>query len=59
MSYVPENTKKDLSVLKKFLESDFKDIYKTLSTTEKQALWRSIIKEIRVRRREVVEVVFL
>lgn len=56
---VPEVQKKDLSVLKKFLESDFKEIYKTLSSMEKQALWRSIIKEVRVNKREIVRVVFV
>ena len=55
----PETTKKDLTALKQFLESDFRDIYKTLTPMEKQALWRSVIKEIRVYKREIVEVVFL
>ena len=55
----PKTTKKDLTALKKFLESDFREIYKTLTPMEKQALWRSVIKEIRIRKREIVGVVFL
>ena len=56
---VPEEQKKDLTVLKQFLDSNFRDIYKTLTIVEKQALWRSVIKEIRIRRKEIVSVVFL
>ena len=56
---VPEPQKKDLSNLKKFLESDFKGVYTTLSVMEKQALWRSIIKEIRVYKREIRSVAFI
>jgi hypothetical protein len=55
----PEQTKKDLTALKKFLESDFKEIYKTLNVEEKRALWRSVIKEIKVYKKGIVEVVFL
>ncbi len=55
----PEASKKDLTDLKKFLDSNFREIYKTLSIMEKQALWRSVIKEIRVYKREIVSVVFL
>ena len=54
-----EETKKDLTALKKFLEGDFKEIYKTLDIQGKRALWRSVIKEIKVRNREIVDVVFL
>ena len=55
----PETQKRDLTALKHFLESDFRDIYKTLTPIEKQALWRGVIKEIRVCKKEIVEVVFL
>jgi hypothetical protein len=55
----PEEQKKDLTALKDFLGSNFKDVYKTLTIVEKQALWRSVIKEIRIRKREIVSVVFL
>lgn len=49
----PEETKKDLSVYKDLLNSDFKTIYKTLSEIEKRALWRTIIQKIRVSGKEV------
>jgi DNA invertase Pin-like site-specific DNA recombinase len=55
----PEATKKDLTALKQFIESNYKDIYETLNIEEKRALWRSVIKEIRVYKREIVDVVFL
>jgi DNA invertase Pin-like site-specific DNA recombinase len=54
-----ETQKKDLTVLKELLESDFRDIYKTLDIMGKQAFWRKIIKEVRVRKKEIVSVVFL
>ena len=55
----PEETKKDLTAVKTFLEGNFKDIYQTLNIEEKRALWRSVIKEIKVRNKEIVDVVFL
>lgn len=36
----------DLEVLKRFLGSDFKNIYGTLEPEDKRRMWRSIIKEI-------------
>ena len=56
---VPEEQKKDLTVLKEFLNSDYKELYKTMNVEDKRALWRSIIKEIRIRNKEIVSVVFL
>lgn len=59
----PQTQKKDLTVYKQFLEmclnGSFRDIYNTFSMMEKQALWRSIIKEIRIYKKEIVDVVFL
>lgn len=55
----PETEKKDLSAIKAFLEGDIMEIYKTLTIEEKRALWRSVIKEIKVYKKEIVEVVFL
>lgn len=55
----PEEQKKDLTALKEFLNSDFKEIYKTLDIEGKRALWRTIVKEIRIRNKEIVSVVFL
>ena len=55
----PKTHKKDLTAIKTFLEGNFKVIYETLTTEEKRALWRSVIKEIKVYKKEIVEVVFL
>lgn len=55
----PETTKKDLTPLKVFLEGDFKELYKTLNIEERRALWRGVIKEVKVYKREIVDVVFL
>ena len=51
--------KKDLTAFYNFLNSDYKKIYHTLNPEEKRALWRSIIKEIRMHRKEVASVVFI
>ena len=56
---LPEEQKKDLTVLKEFLKLDLQNIYGTLSDTEKQSLWRKVIKEIRVSGKKVIKVVFL
>lgn len=55
----PESEKKDLTAVKSFLEGDIMDIYSTLTIEEKRALWRSVIKEIKVYKKEIIEVVFL
>lgn len=55
----PETTKKDLSIFDQFLKDDFFIVYATLTILEKRALWRSIIKEIRVHKRQILEVIFL
>ena len=55
----PEEEKKDLSALQNFLNSNYKSIYDDLSATEKRALWRGIVKEIRIRNKDVVDVDFL
>jgi DNA invertase Pin-like site-specific DNA recombinase len=51
--------KKDLKAVKKFLDSNVLDIYKTLTIGEKRAVWRSVIKEIRVYKKEIINIVFL
>jgi DNA invertase Pin-like site-specific DNA recombinase len=56
---VEEEPIKDLTAVKKFLQSDFRSIYGKLNDTEKLSLWRSVIKEIKVSNKEVTEVVFL
>lgn len=56
----PENeSKKDLSAIKAFLESGFENIYNTLDFAEKQQLWRTVIKEIKVFRKEIISIDFL
>jgi hypothetical protein len=49
----------DLTAAIKFLSTDFKPTYETLSRTEKQAMWRGIIKEIRVSTDRKFEIEFL
>lgn len=56
----PENeNKKDLSAIKAFLESGFENIYETLTLEEKQQVWRSVIKEIKVFGKEIISIDFL
>lgn len=38
----------DFSAVERLLQNDFKEIYETLTREEKRALWRSVIKEIRI-----------
>ncbi len=54
----PQEEKRDLTALKEFLNSDYKRIYSKLDDTQKLALWRKLIKEIRVSGNKVIEVVF-
>ncbi len=53
----PEETKIDLTVHKNFLKQNDLPIYSSLSVEQKQAMWRSIIKEIRVRGNKVIKVI--
>ena len=55
----PQVQKKDLAALKDFLQGDYKDVYGTLSDVEKQAMWRTIIKEIRVSGNKILGIKFL
>lgn len=41
-------TPPDFSAVERLLQSDFKNIYETLTREEKRTLWRSVISEIRV-----------
>ena len=54
-----QGQKKDLTAFKVFLKSNYKETYETLSAVEKQAMWRSIIKEIRVSGKQVTDIKFL
>lgn len=56
---LPRCKKKDLAALKDFLQGDYKDVYGTLSDVEKQAMWRTIIKEIRVSGNKILGIKFL
>jgi hypothetical protein len=55
----PPAQKKDLAALKEFLQGNYKEIYGTLSDVEKQAMWRTIIKEIRVSGNKILGIKFL
>ncbi len=54
-----EPKKTDLTAVKAFLNSGFKEVYGNLSPLEKRTLWRKIVKEIICEGSEVKEVVFL
>lgn len=55
-----EETPKDIEGLKKFLNSNFRQIYAGLvNDEERQALWRGVIKQIKVSGKEVVDIDFL
>lgn len=55
----PLETKKDLAALKAFLQGDFKSVYGTMTELEKQSMWRSVVKEIRVSGTEIKDIIFL
>lgn len=55
----PKEIKKDLTALKEFRESNFREKYVNLSEEKKQAFWRGIIKEIRVSGKTISHVEFL
>ena len=54
-----EPPKVNYDALKKFLSADFKEMYNSLSPSEKRQIWRSVIKEIRVDKDRNVTVSFL
>lgn len=56
---IPKEEKKDTKALKEFLNSGYKKIYKKLTDVQKRALWRRVIKEIRVYGNEVIDVDFV
>lgn len=45
---VPIETPPDFSAVERLLETDFQNIYNSLTREEKRTLWRSVISEIRV-----------
>ena len=54
----PEDDKKDLSLYRDFINSDFKTIYATLKDVEKRALWRTVIQKIKVSGKEIKDIIF-
>lgn len=54
-----EEIGKYLKVQQDFLKNKVLDYYETFTVEEKQATWRSIIKEIRISGKTVVDVIFL
>lgn len=54
---------KDLTNVKRLLDSNFEEIYQTLGNVEKRRFWRSVVREIRVskseRRNRKYEIIFL
>lgn len=50
---------KDITPLKKLLETDFRDVYFSLTEEERQQFWLNLVKEIKVdNNKNVVDVVF-
>ena len=47
------------AAVKQFFESDFKDLYYTLTPEEKRTMWRSVINKVIVRSGEIVDVEFV
>jgi len=54
-----EPIKKDVSHLKKLLESDIEEIYKTFDFEDKVEFWRSILQEIRFYSDRTIKPIFL
>ena len=49
---------RDLAAVRKFLASDFEEVYAAMEQEEKRQLWRSIIDHLVVEGNRVVDVVF-
>ena len=52
------NKPKDVSHLKKMLETDYREIYKTFSEDEKQEFWQDLIRGIKLDGKQIVNVLF-
>ena len=48
----------DITPLKELLETDFQSVYTTLTEEGKQRFWQGLIKEIKLKNKEVVDVIF-
>ena len=49
----------DITILKEFLQSDWKDVYNSLDKENQRALWRNLIKEIKLDKQFKIDVDFL
>lgn len=49
---------RDVEPLKKMLQTDFRSLYEGLTEEERQRFWQSLIKEIKIKDKEVDEVIF-
>lgn len=49
---------RDLSPLKKMLDSDFNKIYSSLTLKEKREFWRNILQEIKIEDNKIIGVTF-
>ena len=47
------------AAVKQFFESDFKDLYHTLTPEEKRTMWRAVINKVIVRSGKIVDVDFV
>lgn len=56
---VPKVKEKDLALIENFVQGLYKENYDNLTMEGKQALWRSIIKEIRVSGKVVTDIKFI
>lgn len=59
LSAAPVQPDRNLDFLRAFLASDFEDIYSSLSVLDRQRLWRSVIREIRVDAQKNIRIIFL
>ena len=49
---------RDITPLKELLETDFLSLYEIMNEEEKQQFWQRLIKEIKLEKKEVTEVIF-
>ena len=49
----------DITILEEFLQSDWKDVYNSLDKENQRALWRNLIKEIKLDKQFKIDVDFL
>lgn len=59
LSAAPVQPDRNLDFLRSFLASDFESIYSSLSVLERQRLWRSVIREVRVDAQKNIRIIFL